>query len=702
MKLTDLKGIGDKTARLLNKLSVYTAEDLVRLYPRSYDICGKPVLVSEIPEHTGDSLIAVDAVVARTPALKRVRNLQILTVTLRDEKGGLLKATWFNMPYLLGSLKPGYRYIFRGRPVFRNGDWVMEQPVLYTMEGYSSQIGIMQPIYPLTRGLSNKIVSKAMQQALDIKELVPELLPAELRRSNELAEINFAMRAIHFPKDMNDYEAARKRLVFDEFFFFMLNVRRMKENNSRQPNLSRIADDARTDEFIKKLPYELTNAQKRTWQEVSSDMNGERLMNRLVQGDVGSGKTIIAVLALMNTVYAGYQGAMMVPTEVLARQQYDDTCAMFEKYGININVSLLIGSMTASAKKKERQRIASGEAGIVIGTHALIQAGVEYANLGLVVTDEQHRFGVHQRESLTQKGSSVHTLVMSATPIPRTLAIIIYGDLDISVMNELPSSRLPIKNAVVGTDYRPNAYRFIENQVQAGHQAYVICPMVEAREDGDVMEDGRGDTFANTNMHATIENVVDYTTMLKKNLPSSINVEYLHGKMKPAVKDDIMERFHSGQTQVLVSTTVIEVGVNVPNATVMLIENADRFGLAQLHQLRGRVGRGAYQSYCIFVGTSNAKKENMDRLGILRESNDGFRIAEEDLKLRGPGDFFGIRQSGDMQFTIGDIYKDANLLKAASDAAAAIIENDPDLENDANAGLRMYFDRTDNKGDVVL
>lgn len=702
MKLTDLKGIGDKTARLLNKLSVYTAEDLVRLYPRSYDICGKPVLVSEIPEHTGDSLIAVDAVVARTPALKRVRNLQILTVTLRDEKGGLLKATWFNMPYLLGSLKPGCRYIFRGRPVFRNGDWVMEQPVLYTMEGYSSQIGIMQPIYPLTRGLSNKIVSKAMQQALDIKELVPELLPAELRRSNELAEINFAMRAIHFPKDMNDYEAARKRLVFDEFFFFMLNVRRMKENNSRQPNLSRIADDARTDEFIKKLPYELTNAQKRTWQEVSSDMNGERLMNRLVQGDVGSGKTIIAVLALMNTVYAGYQGAMMVPTEVLARQQYDDTCAMFEKYGININVSLLIGSMTASAKKKERQRIASGEAGIVIGTHALIQAGVEYANLGLVVTDEQHRFGVHQRESLTQKGSSVHTLVMSATPIPRTLAIIIYGDLDISVMNELPSSRLPIKNAVVGTDYRPNAYRFIENQVQAGHQAYVICPMVEAREDGDVMEDGRGDTFANTNMHATLENVVDYTTMLKKNLPSSINVEYLHGKMKPAVKDEIMERFHSGQTQVLVSTTVIEVGVNVPNATVMLIENADRFGLAQLHQLRGRVGRGAYQSYCIFVGTSNAKKENMDRLGILRESNDGFRIAEEDLKLRGPGDFFGIRQSGDMQFTIGDIYKDANLLKAASDAAAAIIENDPDLENDANAGLRMYFDRTDNKGDVVL
>ena len=477
MKLTDLKGIGDKTARLLNKLSVYTAEDLVRLYPRSYDICGKPVLVSEIPEHTGDSLIAVDAVVARTPALKRVRNLQILTVTLRDEKGGLLKATWFNMPYLLGSLKPGYRYIFRGRPVFRNGDWVMEQPVLYTMEGYSSQIGIMQPIYPLTKGLSNKIVSKAMQQALDIKELVPELLPAELRRSNELAEINFAMRAIHFPKDMNDYEAARKRLVFDEFFFFMLNVRRMKENNSRQPNLSRIADDARTDEFIKKLPYELTNAQKRTWQEVSSDMNGERLMNRLVQGDVGSGKTIIAVLALMNTVYAGYQGAMMVPTEVLARQQYDDTCAMFEKYGININVSLLIGSMTASAKKKERQRIASGEAGIVIGTHALIQAGVEYANLGLVVTDEQHRFGVNQRNLLASKGPRADLLLMSATPIPRTLALTLYGDLDITTIQTFPFKKRDIVTKVLPSDAEILAIK-IKEMLDACYQAKRIREML--------------------------------------------------------------------------------------------------------------------------------------------------------------------------------------------------------------------------------
>ena len=673
MKLTDLKGIGDKTARLLNKLSVYTAEDLVRLYPRSYDICGKPVLVSEIPEHTGDSLIAVDAVVARTPALKRVRNLQILTVTLRDEKGGLLKATWFNMPYLLGSLKPGYRYIFRGRPVFCNGDWVMEQPVLYTMEGYSSQIGIMQPIYPLTKGLSNKIVSKAMQQALDIKELVPELLPAELRRSNELAEINFAMRAIHFPKDMNDYEAARKRLVFDEFFFFMLNVRRMKENNSRQPNLSRITDDARTDEFIKKLPYELTNAQKRTWQEVSSDMKGERLMNRLVQGDVGSGKTIIAVLALMNTVYAGYQGAMMVPTEVLARQQYDDTCAMFEKYGININVSLLIGSMTASAKKKERQRIASGEAGIVIGTHALIQAGVEYANLGLVVTDEQHRFGVHQRESLTQKGSSVHTLVMSATPIPRTLAIIIYGDLDISVMNELPSSRLPIKNAVVGTDYRPNAYRFIENQVQAGHQAYVICPLVEESE----------------NMEA--ENVTNYAKRLREELPEDIVIGVLHGQMKAEQKNKIMDQFVKNEIQVLVSTTVVEVGVNVPNATVMMIENAERFGLAQLHQLRGRVGRGDAQSYCIMVNASDSKN-SMKRLDILNKSNDGFKIASEDLKLRGPGDFFGIRQSGEMQFLLADIYQDASVLQQASEEVQDLLATDPELCEEENINLQHYLE----------
>lgn len=702
MKLTDLKGIGDKTAKLLNKLSVYTAEDLVTLYPRSYDIYEKPVLVSELSEHADAPAVGIDAVVAKTPSLKRVRNLQILTTTLRDTKGDTIKATWFNMPYLLGSLKTGYRYIFRGRPVFKGNDWVMEQPALYTLDGYAKMTGVMQPIYPLTKGLSNKIVSKAVAQALEITDLKTDFLPDDVRSKNELAETNFALRGIHFPKDLRDYELARRRLVFDEFFIFMLNVRRMKENNDHLKNLMPVGNDKSTDEFINKLPYELTNAQKRTWDEVKADMCGPRLMNRLIQGDVGSGKTIIAILALMNTVRAGYQGAMMVPTEVLAIQQYEDINALFEKSGVNIRTSILIGSMTAAQKKRERERIASGEAQIIIGTHALIQAKVEYASLALVITDEQHRFGVHQRENLAKKGKSPHTLVMSATPIPRTLAIIIYGDLDISVMNELPSSRLPIKNAVVDVNYRPNAYRFIEKQVRAGRQAYVICPMVQKSDDGDVIEDERGDTFSDTNMSSTLENVVDYADKLKKELPADISVEYLHGKMKPALKNEIMERFNSGKTNVLVSTTVIEVGVNVPNATVMLIENADRFGLAQLHQLRGRVGRGAFQSYCIFVGTQNAKQANMERLNILKDSNDGFKIAEEDLKLRGPGDFFGIRQSGDMRFELADIYKDADILKQASEAASDIMEDDPDLVREEHKNLKIWLDRWNDRGEVVL
>lgn len=702
MKLTDLKGIGNKTAQLFNRLSVYTAEDLAVLYPRSYDIFSKPVLVSELCSYEESAAVAVDAVVAKPPVLRTVRNLKILTTTLKDVKGGTLKAAWFNMPYLISSLKPGYRYIFRGRIALKDGSRVMQQPAVYTLDGYAGKIGVMQPVYPLTKGLSNKTVAKAVAQALEISDLKKEFLPEDIRRENELTDIGSALKNIHFPGDIHDYNIARKRLVFDEFFLFMVNVRRMKKSNDSQQNYFVIENDERTDRLIKELPYELTRAQQHIWDEIKSNMAGSRLMNRLVQGDVGSGKTIIAVLALMNTVYAGYQGAMMVPTEVLAKQQFNDINSMFEKYGIDIKTSLLIGSMPEAQKKLERERIASGEAEIVIGTHALIQSKVEYCNLALVITDEQHRFGVHQRESLVKKGGRPHTLVMSATPIPRTLAIILYGDLDISIMNELPCSRLPIKNAVVDTGYRPNAYRFIENQVRAGRQAYVICPMVEAQKDGDVLEDGMGDTYTDTNMSSVLENVVDYTDKLRKALPNDIRIEYLHGKMKPSQKDDIMERFNEGSIQVLVSTTVIEVGVNVPNATVMLIENADRFGLAQLHQLRGRVGRGIYQSYCIFVCTENAGSDNIERLNILRDSNDGFRVAEEDLKLRGPGDFFGIRQSGDMRFNLADIYKDAPILKLASEAAANVLDEDPMLETDKYSELNMRLKQQNKNSDAVL
>ena len=562
------------------------------------------------------------------------------------------------------------RYIFRGRFVIKNGIKILEQPQMYTRSQYSEIEGTMQPIYPLTKGLSNKTVANAVHQALEKFDagLEKEYIPGYVRQKNELAEHNYAVVNIHFPKSMEDYIQARKRLAFEEFFLFVLAVRSLRNSNERIPNGYIIQNDSRTDDFIEKLPFSLTNGQKSAWTEVKKNMSGKGLMSRLIQGDVGSGKTIIAVLALMNTAYAGYQAAMMVPTEVLAKQQYDSITKMFNNMGVELNVSLLVGSMTAAAKRKVYEDIENGSTDIVIGTHAVIQEKVIFKNLALVITDEQHRFGVNQRRDLSDKGNNPHILVMSATPIPRTLAIIVYGDLDISVIDELPAERLPIKNCVVDESYRPNAYKFIENQVHAGRQAYVICPMVEDSE----------------NIEA--ENVIDYAKKLSGELPDDIKVEYLHGKMKASQKNEIMEKFSKNEINVLVSTTVIEVGVNVPNATVMMVENAERFGLAQLHQLRGRVGRGGFQSYCIFV-SGNKSKKTKDRLEILNKTNDGFKIAEEDLKLRGPGDFFGVRQSGDFDFGIADIYTDAKVLKSASEAAGEVLDKDPELELEENRYL---------------
>jgi ATP-dependent DNA helicase RecG len=692
MKLTELKGIGEKTAALLNKLSVYSVEDLVDMYPRSFDVYEKPCLVSELPACADQPAVAVDARVAASPYLNRTGRLAVLSVTVRDERGDRLKCTWFNMPYLASSLKTGCRYVFRGRVVFRNGSWTMEQPLLHTLDEYSGKLGQMQPIYPLTKGLSNKIVTKAIHQALELCVSKAEPLPDSICSQYGLCSHAFARNNIHFPERQEAYMAARKRLIFDEFFLFMLNVGRMKENNENASNGWVIENDSRTDEFIQRLPYKLTGAQEAVWQEIKQNMAGERLMNRLIQGDVGSGKTIVALLALLNTCFAGHQGAMMVPTEVLAIQQYEDVTRLLGENGIPIRTSLLIGSMSSSDKKRERERIASGEAGIVIGTHALIQESVHYKSLALVITDEQHRFGVHQRERLYDKGLKPHSLVMSATPIPRTLAIILYGDLDISIINQRPSNRLPIKNCVVDQGYRPNAYRFIEKQVLEGRQAYVICPMVEAGKDGDVMEDGLDGSYTETNRSASLENVVDYAARLRGELSGGITVEYLHGKMKADQKNRIMERFNSGEVKVLVSTTVIEVGVNVPNATVMMIENADRFGLAQLHQLRGRVGRGTFQSYCIFVAGKNARQENIDRLKVLEGSNDGFKIAEEDLRLRGPGDFFGVRQSGDMSFRLADVFRDADVLKQASEAVKGVLSEDPGIVSEKYRCLREWLE----------
>lgn len=667
--LRELKGVGEKTEKLFQKIGITTAEELLRYYPRTYDIYEEPVEIASAEE---DKTVSIRATIATGIYINQIRNLQVLTTTVTDASGRLPVA-WFNAPYLRGTLKKGSVFILRGKIIRKKGRPQMEHPEIFTPAAYEEIIHSMQPVYGLTKGLSNKMITKLVHQILDTRPLHGEYLPEEIRERYQLADANYAIRTIHFPKNMQELLTARKRLVFDEFLLFVLAIQLLKEKTEEAPNTFPMKPVWTTEEIIEGLPYDLTGAQKNVWHEIERDLSGHKLMSRLVQGDVGSGKTVIAFLAMILSAENGFQSALMVPTEVLANQHYEGFLRLMEEQNIaSCHPVLLTGSTTARQKREIYQKIADGEVNVIIGTHALIQEKVEYKNLGLVITDEQHRFGVRQREALTTRGNPPHVLVMSATPIPRTLAIILYGDLDISIIDELPAKRLPIKNCVVGTSYRPKAYSFIEKQVQMGRQAYVICPMVEESEGLEA------------------ENVTDYARKLQEILPGEIKVEILHGKMKPKEKNRIMEAFASGEIQVLVSTTVVEVGVNVPNATVMMVENAERFGLAQLHQLRGRVGRGEHQSYCIFIQGNN-EENTSKRLKILNESNDGFYIAGEDLKLRGPGDLFGIRQSGLMEFKIGDIYNDAGILKNASEAAGEILALDFDLILPQHKALKEHL-----------
>ena len=664
-----LKGIGEKTAKLFEKVGIRTIDDLLHYYPRGYDTYGEPKAIGELSE---DETGTVEGFLKSGATGVHVNGLSIVQATISDMTGKL-RLVWYHMPYLKNALRPDSHFIFRGRVIRKKNGLTMEQPQMFKPEAYEELLSSMRPVYAQTKGLGNEMITSAVEQALAFRTLERDYLPAGLRIANELAEYNFAIEHIHFPSNEEELKFARKRLVYDEFFFFLLAVRHLKEKrqNVQSPFHMEKQDECR--KLLAELPYRLTNAQLRTLEEVLRDLKSGSVMNRLIQGDVGSGKTIIAVLALLAACENGYQGALMVPTEVLARQHFESVTELFEKHGVDKKVILLTGSMTAKEKRIAYEKVASHEADIIIGTHALIQEKIVYDNLALVITDEQHRFGVAQREMFGNKGQMPHVLVMSATPIPRTLAIILYGDLDISVIDELPANRLPIKNCVVDKSYRPRAYRFIENEVKNGRQAYVICPMVEESEMIDA------------------ENVLDYTKILRQNLPG-IRVEYLHGKMKGKEKNKIMEEFAAGEIQVLVSTTVIEVGVNVPNATVMMIENAERFGLAQLHQLRGRVGRGDKQSYCIMVNASGNKEKNR-RLDVLNKSNDGFYIASEDLKLRGPGDIFGIRQSGDLEFQLADIYTDAVTLKKVSEDVNRLLEQDENLEQEENQELKKRLDR---------
>lgn len=672
MDITALKGIGEKTAKLFEKLDVVNVQDLLHYYPRDYEQFAPYVPVAEAV--VGER-VAVRGIITGNMTVKYIRNLSIMNFTIQDATGSI-QMTYFNMPYLKNFLKKGTYYIFRGLLQQKGNKLIMEQAQIYKPDEYEKMTDCLLPKYMLTKGLSNNAVTKAVKQAFGVCQEKEEFLPETLLKKYEFISRKEAMYQMHFPDNKEKLVQARRRLVFDEFFLFILMLRRMKEENHFLPSEYKMLEVADTSRLIEALPYNLTKAQLKVWSEIQGDLCGDAVMNRLVQGDVGSGKTILAFLALIMCTANGYQGAMMAPTEVLAKQHFEALLELKKQYKLCINPVLLTGSTSAKDRKRIYAQIQNGEANIIIGTHALIQEKVLYHNLALVITDEQHRFGVRQRETLAGKGKNVHVLVMSATPIPRTLAIILYGDLHISVLDELPANRLPIKNCVVNTSYRDTAYRFIAKEIEAGRQVYIICPMVEAGE----MED--------------LEDVMSYSNKLKSILPSSIQIAALHGKMKPAEKNRIMEEFSAHHIDVLVSTTVIEVGINVPNATVMMVENAERFGLAQLHQLRGRVGRGEHQSYCIFISKSESKA-TMARLKILNESNDGFYISSQDLKLRGPGDLFGIRQSGDLKFELGDVFQDASVLQQASDEADKLLAKDPDLRETEHVSLRNILESSD-------
>lgn len=682
MKLDDpvtaLKGIGGQTEKKLNKMGVYTVGDILLHYPRDYIRFKDPLAPSEI---RSEGIFAVAGKILSAPVLKRTGRMEIVQARAGNFSGAV-DLVWFRAPYMRSKLKPGETYIFYGRVKAKGKGYCMEQPQLYTKEQYEAKRKTLQPVYSKTEGLSGEMIAKAIRQALEELDLSYEYLPGSVRAREGLCGYAYALSQIHFPEDMDCLIRARERLVYDEFFLFILKMQFQKEKRERVKNDYPIVNETVIPYLLSHLPYSLTGAQKKCLDEIVAGMKSGFAMQRLMQGDVGSGKTIVAFLCMALMGENGHQSALMAPTEVLARQHYEVFLDMCREYSLNRKVILLTGSLSVREKRRAYEDMQMYPDAMIVGTSALIQEKAAFRNLGLVITDEQHRFGVRQREIFAQKGLRPHILVMSATPIPRTLAIILYGDMDISVIDEVPAKRLPNKNCVVDVSYRKTAYEFIRREIAGGRQAYVICPLVEESEEIDA------------------ENVADYAKKLEAYYHGSVKIGCLNGKMRPAEKNKVMELFSKGEIELLVSTTVVEVGVNVPNATVMMVENAERFGLAQLHQLRGRVGRGDAQSYCILVDharTESSKK----RLDILNHSNDGFFIAGEDLKLRGPGDFFGIRQSGDLAFHLADIYQDAGVLQKAAEDVKALLAGDPGLEQEENHML-LQMARQDAGGQMNL
>lgn len=652
--ITQLKGIGEKTEKLFNKLGVYTLRDILLYFPSRHLPYPEISRVEEIIE---DGIYAILLKVNQKPLTKKINHLTHTSLT-QNQVSQKIKFTWFGSAYISNLLQVGETYIFYGKVVLKNNTLTIIQPQIFMPEKYELKLNSLQPIYDLTKGLSNNGIQKFVALAFEECDPFEEHLPEAIIKKYQFPSFGDALKQLHFPETLETFHEFRKRLVYEEFYYFLLQIKLSKDKIQERKNKFMIQQKTIIDSYEKCLPFTLTCGQLETLETIQQQFATGISMQRLLQGDVGCGKTIVAFLSMIQVGLSGYQSVIMAPTDVLARQHYESLCELKEMLGFDLPIILLTGSLSVKEKKDRQNQISKIKNALIIGTHALFQDAVEYANLAYVIVDEQHRFGVKQREMLCGKNEHPHLLVMSATPIPRTLAIILYGDLAISTIKELPLDRIRIKNCVIKKAQRNASYRLIEEEIKKGHQAYVICPLIEESEESD---------------H---ENVINYRNKLDLYFQNRYAIGILHGKMKAEQKEEVMNAFSNKSIQILVATTVIEVGINVPNATVMMIEDAQIFGLSQLHQLRGRVGRGKDQSFCIMVDTSNGTNKN-PRLEICNRSNDGFEIAQKDLELRGAGDFFGIRQSGELNFRLGDIYQDAKTLQEAAADVNEYIKNTP-------------------------
>ncbi len=658
-----VKTVGPNRVKLLNKLKIYTLKDLIEYYPRDYEDRSKPKNLYECTD--GEEVLIEAMPTGRISEMHKGR-MTISRLIVKDQTGTCY-ITWFNQGYLRDKFQPGRMYRFFGKISNKSGRLEMNSPV-YDEIDQSKNTGKIIPIYPLTYELKQTTLRRIIENGLlEVKGQLPETLPEYILKENNLWDINNTIERIHFPVEFSDFNKARERLVFEELLTTQLALLKLKNNYEHETDGIQFSKDVYMSDVINILPFKLTKAQLRVLEEIDKDMESNKPMNRLLQGDVGSGKTVVAMISAYKAVKSGYQATIMAPTAILASQHLESFQGILEELGIR--VELLISSVTKKKKAEILEKLQNGEIDILIGTHAILEENVVFKNLGLVVTDEQHRFGVKQRGTIASKGQNPDVIAMSATPIPRTLALILYGDLDISIIDELPPNRKKIETYAVRKNMEERVNNFIRKQITEGRQAYIVCPLVEENED---MEG--------------LQSVIELAEKYQKETFSEYKVAYLHGKMKPKEKDEIMERFKNGEIQILIATTVIEVGVNVPNASIMVVENAERFGLAQLHQLRGRVGRGEYQSYCILKYEGNSETIRQ-RMKVMCDTNDGFIISEKDLELRGSGDFFGTEQHGLPEFKIANLFEDIAVLKKVQKLALKIMEDDPLLEKEKNAKL---------------